>query len=80
MLCCCVTLSKHVGVASTLKLVRGRVNNQVTNGSKAAVMDVIGFVRVSLGSSTVQLHNSLGSRCACACTEAGFGSQNGDCA
>jgi hypothetical protein len=42
-------------------------------------MDVIGFLCVSLGSSsTVQLHDSLGSRRACACSEAGFGSQNGD--
>jgi hypothetical protein len=38
-------------------------------------MDVIGFQCVSLGSSTVQLHDSLGSRCAC--LEAGFSSQNG---
>jgi hypothetical protein len=40
-------------------------------------MDVIGFLCVSLGSSTVQLHASLGSRRACACSEAGFNSQNG---
>jgi hypothetical protein len=41
-------------------------------------MDVIGFLRVSLGGSTVQLHDSLGSRRACACLEAGFSSKNGD--
>jgi hypothetical protein len=42
-------------------------------------MDVIGFLYVSLGnSSTVQLHNSLGSRRKCACSKAGFNSQNGD--
>jgi hypothetical protein len=41
-------------------------------------MDVIGFLCVSLGSSTVQLHYSLGSRCACVCSEAGFSSQNGN--
>jgi hypothetical protein len=35
-------------------------------------MDVIGFLFVSLGSSTVQLHDSLDSRRACACSEAGF--------
>jgi hypothetical protein len=29
-------------------------------------MDIIGFLCVSLGSSTVQLHDSLGSRRACA--------------
>jgi hypothetical protein len=38
-------------------------------------MDVIG---VSLYSSTVQLHGSLGSRRACSCSEVGFSSQNGD--
>jgi hypothetical protein len=38
------------------------------------------FLCVSLGSSIVQLHDSLGSRRACACSEAGFCSQNGDCA
>jgi hypothetical protein len=57
---------------------RGRVSKQVTNGSKTAVMDVIGFLCVSLGNSTVQLHDSLGSRHACACSEVTFGSQNGD--
>jgi hypothetical protein len=41
-------------------------------------MDVIGFLCVSLGSSTVQLHDSLRSRHACACSEAGFSSQYGD--
>jgi hypothetical protein len=41
-------------------------------------MDVIGFVCVSLGNSTVQLYDSLGSRRACACSEAGFSSKNGD--
>jgi hypothetical protein len=39
-------------------------------------MDVIGFLCVSLGSSTVRIHDSLGSRHTCACSEAGFGSQN----
>jgi hypothetical protein len=29
-------------------------------------------------SSTIQLHDNLGSRHACACSEAGFSSQNGD--
>jgi hypothetical protein len=48
-------------------------------GSKTALMNVIGFLCVSLGSSIVQLHDSLGSRCACTCSEAGFSSQNGDC-
>jgi hypothetical protein len=39
---------------------------------------LIGFVCVSLGSSTVQLHDSLASRSARAYSEAGFSSQNGD--
>jgi hypothetical protein len=38
-------------------------------------MDVIGFLCVSLGSSTVQLHVSLGSRCACARSDSGFSSK-----
>jgi hypothetical protein len=42
------------------------------------VMDVIGFLCVSVGSSTVQLHDNLGSRRACTCSEAGFSSRNGD--
>jgi hypothetical protein len=41
-------------------------------------MDVIGFLCVSLGSSADKLHDSLGSRRACACSESGFSSQNGD--
>jgi hypothetical protein len=41
-------------------------------------MYIIGFLHVSLGSSTVQLHDSPVSRCACVCSEAGFSSQNGD--
>jgi hypothetical protein len=40
-------------------------------------MNVTGFLYVSLCSSTVQFHDSLGSS-ACACLEAGFSSQNGD--
>jgi hypothetical protein len=50
----------------------------VTNGSKTAVTDVIGFLFVILRSRTVQLHNSVGRRRACSCLEAGFSSQNGD--
>jgi hypothetical protein len=41
-------------------------------------MDVIGFLCVSLGSSTVKFNASLGSRLACACSGDGFSSQNGD--
>jgi hypothetical protein len=44
-------------------------------------MDVIGFLIVSLGSSTVQFRDSLGSRSTCDYSEAGFSSQKGyrDC-
>jgi hypothetical protein len=41
-------------------------------------MEVTSFLLVSVGSSTVQLHDSLGSRRACACSEAGFSSENSD--
>jgi hypothetical protein len=54
------------------------VGIQITNVSRIAVMDVISFLCVSLGSSTVQLHDSLGSRRACACSAAGFSSQRSD--
>jgi hypothetical protein len=47
-------------------ILQGRVSKYVTNGSKTAVIDLIGFLCVSLGSSTIQLHASLGSRRACA--------------
>jgi hypothetical protein len=50
----------------------------VTNGSKTAVMDVTGFLCVSLGSSTVQLHDRLGSRRAYPRSEADFCNHNGD--
>jgi hypothetical protein len=40
-------------------------------------MEVIGFLYVSLGSSTVQLRESLCSRGARTCSEAGFNRQNG---
>jgi hypothetical protein len=61
------------------QIIRGRVSKYVTNGSKTAVIDVLGFLCVSLGGSTVQLHGNLGSL-ACACSEAGFSSQNDECA
>jgi hypothetical protein len=56
----------------------GKFNKWVTNGSKTSVMDIICFIYVLLGSSKVQLHDSLVSRRACTCSEAGFSSQNGD--
>jgi hypothetical protein len=58
--------------------VRGRVSKYVTNVRKRAVMDVIGFLCLSLGSSRFQLHGSVGSRRACACAEPGLVSRNGD--
>jgi hypothetical protein len=60
--------------------IRGRVTKLVTNMSKTAVMGAIGFQYVSLGSSTIQLYGSLGSRHACACSETASSSKNGDCA
>jgi hypothetical protein len=39
---------------------------------------VIGFLCASQGSSTVKLHDNLGRRRSCACSEASFSSQNGD--
>jgi hypothetical protein len=59
-------------------MIRGTVIKQVTNGSKTAVMDVVSFLCLSLGSSTDQLNGSLSKRRACVCSEAGFSSQNGD--
>jgi hypothetical protein len=41
-------------------------------------MDVIRFLFVSLGSSTVQPHDTLGRRRACASSEPGLSSPNGD--
>jgi hypothetical protein len=41
-------------------------------------MDVIGFLYVSLVSCTDPLYDNLGSRRACACSEAGFSSENGN--
>jgi hypothetical protein len=56
----------------------GRVSKKAANGSKTTKMDVIGFLCVSPGSSTVQLHDNVGSRRACASSEARFSSQIGD--
>jgi hypothetical protein len=39
-------------------------------------MDVIRVLCLSLGSSTVQLHDSLDGRRACACSKTGFSSEN----
>jgi hypothetical protein len=41
-------------------------------------MDVMNFLYVLLRSNKVQLHDNLGNRRACACSEAGFSCQNGD--
>jgi hypothetical protein len=52
------------GRGSCLTEVRGRDSKYITNGSKTIVMDLIGSICVSLGISTVHLHDNLGSRCA----------------
>jgi hypothetical protein len=52
---------------------RGRVSKYVTSGSKVIVL-----LCVSLGSSTVQSHDNLGSTRACAISGAVFNSQNDD--
>jgi hypothetical protein len=57
-------------------VILGKVSKWMTNGNKTAVMDVIDFLCVSLGNSTFQIHDSVGSRCAP--LEDGVGSQNGD--
>jgi hypothetical protein len=49
-----------------------------TQMEATALMGIIGFLYVSLGSSTVQLHDNIGSRRLCAKSEAGFSSQIGD--
>jgi hypothetical protein len=59
-------------------VILGRVSKYVTNKFKTSVMDVIGFLYVSLGSTRVQLHDSLGSRRAWTCSEALFNNQNDD--
>jgi hypothetical protein len=63
-------LMLHVAQAIRLHL-QELIYYEVTNRSKTAVRDVIGFLFVALGSSTVQLHDSLGSTRACSCSEAG---------
>jgi hypothetical protein len=59
-------------------LVWKTVRKLATKGTKTAVKDIRGFVCASLGSSTVQLDDSLG-RSACACSDAAFSCQNGNC-
>lgn len=53
---------------------KGTVSKQVTNASQTAY----GFLCVSLGSSTIQLHDSIGNRLANSSSETSFGSQNDD--
>jgi hypothetical protein len=47
---------------TVLTEILGRVSKYVTDGSKTTVIDVIGSLCISLGSSTIQFHDSLGSR------------------
>jgi hypothetical protein len=70
--------SRSPSVGLLDKIIQGRVSKYVTNGSKTAIINVLGFLCVSVGSSAVQLHGRLGSRRACAYSEAGFSSQNDD--
>jgi hypothetical protein len=63
---------------SSINILQARISKYVTNGGKTDVMQVIRFLCVSVGSSAVQLHDSLSSRRSCACSVAGFSSQNGD--
>jgi hypothetical protein len=63
-------------VGSQGQTMKHKYEGKSANGSKT-VIDVIDFLCVSLGSSTVHLHDCLGIRRACACSEAGFSSQNG---
>jgi hypothetical protein len=50
--------AKQIQVWNTV-LQRGRLSKKVANGSKRTVMAVIDSLCVSLGSSTVQLHESM---------------------
>jgi hypothetical protein len=64
-------------VAERGSILGGRVSKYVTNGSKIDVMDVIGGLCVSLGRSTVSFMTVWVADKACACSDAGFSSQNG---
>jgi Ni,Fe-hydrogenase maturation factor len=48
--------------------IRAGVSKEVTNESKTAVMDIIRFLCVSLGSRTSKIHDSLGSIGAFTCS------------
>jgi D-alanyl-lipoteichoic acid acyltransferase DltB (MBOAT superfamily) len=63
---CKLIVVKILHGLQVIVLRRERVSKQFTNGSKTAVMEVIGFLCVSLCSSRIQRHDSLGSRRACA--------------
>jgi hypothetical protein len=58
--CLCVRLiPTSIDIYEVYMYIRGRDSKQFTNGSKTAVMDVISFLYVSVGSSTVRLHDTL---------------------
>jgi hypothetical protein len=57
--------------------IKGSISKLATNGSKTALMDAIGSMCIT-SSSIVHLHDSLGSRSICSCSEARFSRQNGD--
>jgi uncharacterized membrane protein len=73
-----VTDNSRIIIIIIIIIIIGRVSKYVTNGSKTYAMDVIGFLYVSLSNSTVQHHDCLDSRSACACSEADFTSHNDD--
>jgi hypothetical protein len=51
---------------------------KLVNRSQFEIKQLMGFLCVLLGSSRVQLQNSLGNRRTCDCYEAAFSSPNGD--
>jgi hypothetical protein len=58
----CCSLYEFCATFANLFLFVGlSVMREITNGGKTAVIDLIGFLCVSLGSGTVQLHDNLGS-------------------
>jgi hypothetical protein len=76
-LACVACVERDLGTDWRFRIT-GRVRKYVTKGSKTGVIDVIGFQCLSLGSSTLQFHDSLGNIRAGAYSEAGFCSQTGD--
>jgi hypothetical protein len=70
----------HISPVETLWSKSAKCDAESVNRSQIEVKQtaVIGSLCVLLDNSTVQLHDSLDSRRACARSEVGFSSQNGD--